>query len=236
MRQHLISIEYGELAVVADLHLRPDSGAEVDCFVAELAGLHHRHCLVVLGDLFDAWIGPGGFEEGHFPKLSHAISDFVAKGGRAILVRGNRDMLMSPSDGLPLRLELADGVLLGSAGSATLLVHGDQFCIHDRGYQLLRSILRCWPIRVFLRALPCSTRRWLAARMRANSTSSVARKPLDQLSLVDSAIEDECIAKGANKVVIGHLHQAQIRELGMGIELEVLPAWEPGAKLRYFKV
>jgi len=54
--------------------------------------------------------------------------------------------------------------------------------------------------------------------------------------LVDSVIEDECIAKGAKKVVIGHLHQAQFRELGLGIELEVLPAWEPGAKPRYFKI
>jgi len=232
----ILPIAYGDFAIFADLHLQASASDEINSFVAQIEELDEKKCLVVLGDLFDAWTGPGDFQLGGFAILEKAIADFVAKGGRAILVRGNRDVLFSASDGAKAKLEVCDGILLGESKANTLLLHGDQFCTRDRGYQFLRRCLRFGPLRGLLRSLPISLRHKLAAKMRQGSQSAVSRKPLDHLALVEHEVEDLAINYSAKQVFIGHLHQADERKLVGGISLTVLPAWEKHASPHFLTV
>ncbi|RMH05404.1 MAG: UDP-2,3-diacylglucosamine diphosphatase [Planctomycetota bacterium] len=214
--------------VVADLHLRPEEPEEIAAFAAqvrELAGAGAD--LAVLGDLVDAWPGPGHWREPAWAPLLAAARELTAAGGRLWLLRGNRDVLFEPADLAPLGARLADALLAPAEEGLALLSHGDEYCLRDRPYQRLRRALRWPPLRRLLRALPYRLRLRLAARMRGVSRAAVARKPLDALALEPAAVAAALAEAGAGLAVIGHLHREEQRELPGGLRLRVLPAWSP---------
>ena len=213
-----------------DLHLRSDQPEEVADFAEHLdAAPDDEQAVVVMGDLFDAWIGPEHWEEAGFAPMVEAFRRLQHRGIRLLLLRGNRDVLLEPEDGEAVCAEVLDRVLVESAGRRVLITHGDEFCLRDRPYQRLRRALRSRVVRGTFRRLPLGVRRRMAARMRGVSRGAVARKPLDALSLVDDAVVAELRSLGAEMAVIGHLHVAEERPLGDGLLLRVLPAWTPGS-------
>lgn len=217
-----------EVWVVADLHLPPDDDAEARRFAAQLAELPDScEALVVLGDLVDAWAGPGSWREPGYQPLLEALSRLPERGIACWLLRGNRDVLMEPPDLAGFGGHLADSLLLELGSRRLLLSHGDEYCLRDRPYQRLRRSLRFRPLRWLLRALPYRLRRRLAQRMRGLSREAVARKPLDAMALVDQAVVSALARHGAEEALIGHLHRAERRPLGPERALRVLPAWGP---------
>ncbi|HVS18546.1 MAG TPA: UDP-2,3-diacylglucosamine diphosphatase, partial [Planctomycetota bacterium] len=81
--------------IVGDLHLDVSWGAAPPAdFLAWLANLRGVPRLVVLGDLFDAWIGPRHLE---LPAAAAAVEGLRAltdAGTRVDLLLGNRDFLL----------------------------------------------------------------------------------------------------------------------------------------------
>lgn len=212
-----------------DLHLGAQAPQEITSFAAALGQAPaDLQALVVMGDLFDAFVGPEQWEEPAFQPLCAALSGLSGRGVRVILLRGNRDVLLEPADGARAGAEVADSVLLSTAGGRVLVTHGDQFCLRDRPYQRLRHWLRRRWLRALGRALPYSWRLALARRLRGVSRQAVARKPLDVLALVEPAVVEALEGHGAAAAVIGHLHIAEERLLAGGRRLRILPAWEPG--------
>jgi len=185
--------------------------------------------VVLLGDLVDAWWGPGQWREAALLPLATALRGLLRRGGEFYWVRGNRDVLLEAGDLAGIGGVPCDALLYAAPQGPLLLSHGDEYCTRDRSYQRLRRLLRNRFLRLLLRALPYRLRRWIACGMRGGSRRAVARKPLSTLALDDSAVEDACSEVGARGALIGHLHAPQQRELGSGISLTVLPAWRPGA-------
>ncbi len=217
------------IRVVADLHLRPDQPAEVAAFAGQLEQLAapETEALVVLGDLVDAWAGPGCWEEPGYAPLLAGFGGLAERGVELWLLRGNRDVLLEPADLEPFGGRLADRLLAATGSGTLLLSHGDEYCLRDRPYQRLRRALRARPLRWLLRSLPRRLRLGLAARMRGASQAAISRKPLDSMALVEEAVEAALADQGAAGAVIGHLHQAEQRVLAGGLALRVLPAWTP---------
>jgi UDP-2,3-diacylglucosamine hydrolase len=219
-----------EVAVFTDLHLTPAAPEEIFAFAQSLLELPvNLEALVILGDLFDAYIGPEDLAHPAWTGLWQAVEFLKHRGAEVFLIRGNRDVLMTPKDGQRVGLEVVDSVLLeGEGAPGCLLTHGDAFCLADLPYQKLRRLLRNPLLRPILRGLPLSLRRRLAARLRQHSTKEVARKPLNMLHLDRETVARIAAEEGAQRVVIGHLHQHQHETLEQGVELRVLPAWEVG--------
>ncbi|HBF23596.1 MAG TPA: UDP-2,3-diacylglucosamine diphosphatase [Planctomycetes bacterium] len=216
--------------VWADLHLEEGSPQEVEAFVEDLrAHVRDAGALVIAGDLFNAWTGRRQWKRPVFRPLAEALRKLRAMGTRVILLRGNRDVLLNAADGLAVGAEVADGVTFSSAGRGILLTHGDEYCLNDRSYQRLRKFLRCSFVRGFLRCMPDFFKRGLAGTLRRTSQAAVARKPLDAMALVESSVSAALGRCGADQALIGHLHIAEKRDLEGGKQLEILPAWEPGA-------
>jgi len=212
-----------------DLHLRSEEPGEVEAFVSTLREAPAElECLVVMGDLFDTWVGPAQWQEAAFRPLAGAMTGLARRGVRVVLLRGNRDVLLEDRDGGRVGAEVADGVLLETAGGKILATHGDEYCLRDAPYQRLRRWLRRGWLRRLIRALPYALRRWGAGRMRAASRRAVARKPLDVLALELGAIPAALEAQGAERALIGHLHVARETALAGGKSLRILPAWRPG--------
>ena len=217
------------LRLVADSHLRPDQPAEVAAAAAHVDALDaaDTDALVVLGDLVDAWAGPGCWSEAGFEPLLSAFERLRQRGVGLWLLRGNRDVLFEAGDLEPFGGRLADRLVVETGRSVLLLSHGDEYCLRDKPYQRLRRALRRRPLRWLLRGLPLRLRLRLAARMRGASVAAVSRKPLESMALVDEAVSAALAEQGAAEAVIGHLHREERRTLPCGRTLRVLPAWSP---------
>ena len=218
--------------VFADLHLAGERNSEIESFVDGLNALDSSSTdeVVILGDLFDAWVGPGGWEEAGMPALREAFCSLKEREVGVWFVRGNRDVLFEQADASLAGGQVVDELLCGDPSAPQLLIHGDSFCLRDTSYQRLRKALRWPPLRKFLCALPRTWRRWLGRRLRGASQGAIGRKPLDSMAVVESAVVDAGEGWGACGVVMGHLHVGDFRELDRGVSLRVLPAWEPGSR------
>ena len=228
----LLQLHANQIQVWADLHLHEDQADEIQDFAKQICAVADSvDAVVVLGDLFDAWVGREMWSYPAFQPLLDAFQQLKRKQIRLILVRGNRDVLMNPADVGVVHAELADRILWRQQANskAILLSHGDEYCLNDLPYQRLRRSLRRPLIRTFLRILPHRLRKAIAARMRGHSERAVGRKPMDMMALDESAVESALKDVGAVGAVIGHLHQERRQELAEGRFLQVLPAWEPGA-------
>ena len=216
-------------AVFTDLHLDPEQYQEIHAFAVSLlplAGICDQ--LVILGDLFESYLGRDSFLHPAFDPLLQAFAQLRAHHCQIVLIRGNRDVLLSASDAKHMELIVADTVIVNGVEGKVLLTHGDAFCLADLPYQKLRRILRFPGMRGLLRALPLFVRQRLARRLRSHSKAEVARKPLDSMSLTLPQVDAVMAQEGVEHAWIGHLHAAATHELNHGRQLRVLPAWEPG--------
>lgn len=224
-----LKLQAEKVAVFTDLHLDPTAAHEIHAFAVSLlplAGLADQ--VIILGDLFESYLGRESFLHPAFAPMLQAFDHLRASGTGLVLIRGNRDVLLNRSDAKHLQFQVADSVLVPGPQGPTLLTHGDAFCLADLPYQRLRRILRFPGLRPALRALPLFLRERLAQRLRAKSRVEVARKPLDSMSLTLPQVEAVMAEEGAQEAWIGHLHAAATHEFAAGRRLQVLPAWEPG--------
>jgi UDP-2,3-diacylglucosamine hydrolase len=232
----LLCLQTEQVWVWADLHLHQDQASEILRFAEQIQSVPAEiQAVLVLGDLFDAWVGPETWQDPAFQPLVDAFRQLHARQIDLILLRGNRDVLMNPADVAQVHAQLADSVLLKTGSSFALLSHGDEYCLNDLPYQRLRRTLRRPLVRGILRALPHRLRKRIAAKMRGHSERAVGRKPMDMMALNEGAVL-AALAKvrggktelGDGLAVIGHLHQERQQKLAEGRFLHVLPAWEPG--------
>ncbi|MDP7063301.1 MAG: UDP-2,3-diacylglucosamine diphosphatase [Planctomycetota bacterium] len=221
-------------AIYTDLHLHLDAPGEIISFIQGLGHLSGKaDALIILGDLFDVYIGREVFVHPHFEPFLRAVEYLGANGCPTYILRGNRDVMMNQRDGNLMGFTVCDTVLLETQGQRrVLLTHGDAFCLADRPYQKLRRTLRFPGLRGFLRTLPYWARKRIARRLRGYSKQEVARKPLDSMALTLSQVKETMADFQAELAVIGHLHAEARHQLGQNRHLWVLPAWEPGTPPR----
>ncbi len=218
-----------------DLHLDVERPAECAQFCASLHALLPRAsgaAVIVMGDLFDAYAGPEDWALEPFSQIREGLSALALAGAQVRILRGNRDVLLEPAHLLAESgIGIRDSVVVSQeSGAATLITHGDSFCLADRRYQFLRRTLRRPAMRRFLLARSVGVRRWLANRLRGVSRGEVARKPLEHLDVVPEALCDELASQGCQTAVIGHLHQERRLDFGENRRLQILPAWIPGSR------
>ena len=93
------------VTVVGDLHLRSERPDVVDAFRSSLEAVRRRGgTLVLLGDVFDRWLGRRQAEEAFERGVLDQLGETAAAGVRLAFVAGNRDFLFDGADGLDLEL------------------------------------------------------------------------------------------------------------------------------------
>lgn len=129
--------------LISDLHLAPEqprTTALLAHFLAHRAPQASR--LLILGDLFDAWIGDDD-DAPHWRDLRRALRTLTQSGTACLIQRGNRDFLLGRrfcrETGATL---LRDPAVLPLGGIPTLLMHGDLLCTDDVHYQRFRRWVR----------------------------------------------------------------------------------------------
>ena len=85
--------------LVSDLHIPAGGGAVLGRFreLVDLAAATPKSRLVVLGDLFDAYIGPKQARVGVWRDTAELLAAAAAKGLSVTLLHGNRDYMLDVS-------------------------------------------------------------------------------------------------------------------------------------------
>lgn len=189
--------------LVSDLHLKPEEPATAEAFAQYLA-LTRADAVLILGDLFEVWVGDDGATPGSFE--AQCGQSMAACTAELAFMRGNRDFLMG-SDFLArhgLR-DLADPTVLAFAGRRILLTHGDLLCTADQAYQAYRKQVRAPAWQHEFLARPLAERRAIAAQMRAQSQAHHGAAGF--YAPVDDALALEWLrAAGADTLIHGHTH------------------------------
>lgn len=223
-----LELPSGSIAV-GDLHLDVGGDRAPKAFLEWLTALEGVPRLVILGDLFDAWIGPAHLGLGGAAETARALAQLVSRGTAVDVVWGNRDFLLDRN------FEEASGVCLRPRGlvgrtaqGRVLLIHGDELCTEDLPYQRLRRVIRSRPIRFLIRHLPRAVALWAARRLRRASTQAVARKPAEHKAMQVDAVSRQLEAHGCDTLVCGHAHRFRDEPVGATGRWVVVDDWGRG--------
>src|SRR5699024_6877187 len=130
--------------IVADIHLNEAEPDIIDGFLRFLQQEATKaKALYILGDLFEFWIGDDDPNPLH-QKISDALLALSEQNIRCYFIHGNRDLLLGKRYAKRSRLALLPSeTVINIGGQNILLLHGDELCTFDKGYQYYRRIVHC---------------------------------------------------------------------------------------------
>jgi UDP-2,3-diacylglucosamine hydrolase len=220
-----IPLAPGTIAI-ADLHLDVGDAELVRGFVRWLTVLERPPRLVILGDLFDVWVGRAQERMPGAPLVLDALKALRERGCEIAIVPGNRDFLLGRSFERRTGVELfREGFVGTSNGARTLFVHGDTLCTKDVGYQRLRRVLRSRPVRWLAPCVPLPIGTRVARRLRRASVKAIASKLPEEKSIQRDAVYAAAEAARCTRVVCGHAHEFRDETLAGGVRWIVLDAF-----------
>lgn len=218
---------FGALDLISDLHLSPDHPKTADRFAAYLADPGWQ-ALVILGDLFEVWVGDDALTEAGFEQACAARLREATWHRPIWLMHGNRDFLVGErfAHDTGIRL-LPDPSLLRAFDGAWLLTHGDALCLDDTDYQQFRRVVRdpAWQRELLARPLP--ERRAFASQARqASQTRKDGSQPAEWADVDVPAANRWLDVVAASHLIHGHTHRPGHSELAPGRMRHVLSDWD----------
>jgi UDP-2,3-diacylglucosamine hydrolase len=209
---------------ISDLHLAENTPRTFAAFAAHLRGTD-ADAVVILGDLFEVWVGDDARHAGFEADCAQVLADATARIVVAFMA-GNRDFLVGADllDACGVR-HLPDPTLLEAFGERVLLTHGDALCLSDTPYQQFRALVRSpeWQRDFLARSLP--ERRRIARGYREESQQNKMRK--GTWTDVDKPAALAWLqAAQSRRVVHGHTHMPADETIAPGVVRHVLSDWD----------
>jgi UDP-2,3-diacylglucosamine hydrolase len=213
---------------ISDLHLAPQRRTTARFLEFLRADAPRHRELVILGDLFELWIGDDTAASAR-PVLD-ALAAGTARGLRLLLMHGNRDPLLghgfAAATGGTL---LADPIVVDVAGTPTLLSHGDAWCTDDVAYQKFRAMARQPQFQRDFLSRPLDERIAFGRSVRMQSESEKSTKATEIMDVAPDAVLEALRTAGVRRIIHGHTHRpaAHVVDLGGTLaERWVLPDWD----------
>jgi UDP-2,3-diacylglucosamine hydrolase len=192
---------------VSDLHLNPALPATVATFFGYLQQTR-ADALVLLGDVFEAWVGDDSLDQAFESACAQALRDF-SRHAPLFVMRGNRDFLLGPAFFAATGAhDLCDPTPMRAFGQTVLLSHGDALCLTDTAYQAFRREVRRPTWQQSFLARPLAERLQVAQQMRkASQAHQRAQEPITWAD-VDPDIAATWLNESKTNVLIhGHTHR-----------------------------
>lgn len=221
----------GDLVFVGDAHLdRGQPAVERFLgFLERLAGSTSR--LVVLGDLFNLWIGRAWYEQPHHVVVADKLASLRRRGVVVRYVEGNRDYRIADRYLGTAFDDVTRTTLVERFGGHDILVaHGDLANVADRQYRAWRRVSRNGIFWAALNLLPRARRRRFAddleARLRRTNLAHKQVFPEAEIRAYSRGF----FAHGHDTVVLGHFHVERTLTVSGGRRILVLPLWPDGPR------
>ncbi len=212
------------VALLADAHLG-GPGGEAAPLAAQLLALRGG-CdrVVLLGDLFQAWVGFPQFDPPGLGEVLGAVGELRQAGTRVDYVEGNRDFFIAGSPHAAAFDLVGLETAFEAGGTRYLAVHGDGLDEGDRQYRAWRALSKSLPVRLAMRHLP--------ARLARSLVDSTERKLADtnfkhKMRIPEEAVRayaERRLLEGHDVLLLGHFHEERRWRVGGG-EVWLLPAW-----------
>lgn len=213
--------------VIADLHLDVQDEPGLEPFLAWLPSLEGAPQLLILGDLFEFWVGPVQLELPGAQRVAAALARLTQAGTELFIVPGNRDFLLGPgfeaASGASIHMDGLVGLL--EDGKRVLFVHGDELVTDDKGHLRLRRVLRSRLLRWIAPRVPRALAFRVARKLRGASKSSKARKAPLEMEMKAEACDLLAVQHRADLVVCGHAHRYRDERLPSGARFLILDAY-----------
>jgi len=213
------------IAIIADSHLGGPGGS-AEPLVEQLEALPDQGVerLVLLGDVFQVWIGSRRFETPEVRAVVPVLRDLRRRGLEIDYVEGNRDFFLAQSP----YADCFDRVVLEVAfeveGTRYLAVHGDGLNDRDRQYRFWRWLSKSAPSRFLILNLPGA----IARRVVASTESGLSKTNFKHKArLPEEAIRrygEKRLAEGHDVLLMGHFHEPRTFRVAGG-EVRLLDAW-----------
>ncbi len=215
--------------LISDLHLQAGEPATFEAWRGYLETTP-ADALVILGDLFEVWVGDDAAAEPGFEGQCAELLRHTAARLPVFFMHGNRDFLvgaaLAAQSGLTL---LDDPTVLVLHGERWLLSHGDALCLDDTDYLRFRAQVRTPEWQSAFLARPLAERRALARAMRVQSEDR-KRDPSVVWADVDADAARDWLARAnARTLIHGHTHRPADHDLGGGLRRLVLSDWDAAA-------
>lgn len=213
------------VALIADAHLG-GPGGPAGPLVEQLEALPGQDCrrLVLMGDIFQAWIGFRHFETPDITAVVAALRELRRQGIRVEYVEGNRDFFLKGSPYADAFDDVVLEVAFEAGGTRYLAVHGDGLNDRDWQYLFWRGLSKSAPVKFLVGHIPHR----LAHRM----VHSTERRLSDtnfkhKVALPEEAIRryaERRLAEGHDVLLLGHFHEPRVWQVAGG-EVRLLDAW-----------
>jgi UDP-2,3-diacylglucosamine hydrolase len=216
---------------LSDLHLDRPGSPTLSAF-AHYLQKSPASALMVLGDLFEAWVGDDalGISDGVEQQVA-ALLHQVSKRMDVFILCGNRDFLMGPALMQACGAHaLQDPSVLQFADQRYLLTHGDALCLSDTDYLAFRGVARSIAWQEDFLNKPLAERQELGRQMRTQSKAhqaasrqlgAAAWHDLDAPACLQSLQNAQ-----ADTMIHGHTHHPDMHLLAPGKTRWVLSDWD----------
>ena len=213
------------VAVIADCHLGGPGGA-AEPLVEQLATLPDRGCrhLVLLGDVFHAWVGKTAFETPLIRRVLDALGRLAERGVRLDYIEGNRDFFIAHSPYAGVFETVGTELSFEAGGTRYLAVHGDGLNDRDRQYLFWRWLSKSLGVRWAIAALPARLARRIMYSVEASlsETNFRHKQEIPQEAILRYA--ERRLAEGFDVLLLGHFHEPRVWTVG-GAEVRIVDAW-----------
>ncbi len=224
----------GDTIFVADVHI--DRGdPDLPAFLAFLERIADRaRRVVVMGDLFNLWIGKRRIEQPHQTAVLERLAALRSRGIVVRYVEGNRDYRVGPDyAGAAFDDVSEEGIEETSGGTRIFAIHGDLANPADRRYRVWRRVSRSEPVWRLFHLLPPRTRialgEWIERRLRTTNLEMKSGFPEPAVRAYAATF----LARGFDAVVLGHFHEEHVLEARSPSSpgrIYVLPDWKSGRR------
>ena len=209
---------------VSDLHLSDDTPDIEAAFIGLLKQEPSLDSLVMLGDVFEAWVGDDD-DSPLADRIRLALRALADSGAEVLFNRGNRDFMLGEQFARDIGgTLLPDQTVLDVAGQPTLVLHADTLCADDLDYQQFRQLVHSPEWQADMMAKSLDERRELARQLRTMSIDAASNKPEDIMDVNQSAVSAAMRDADVAVMVHGHTHRPDRHQCDTG-ERIVLGDW-----------
>ena len=219
---------YACIELHADVHLQAQEPATFALWKNYIDS-SSADCLILLGDLFEVWVGDDWGLSDPFAQHCAAVLHAASQHKDIYYLHGNRDFLLGSAFAAACGMQLlTEPCVLDLGHEQILLSHGDAWVTADVAYQNFRHMVRQPQWQADFLAQPLATRLQLAANIRAQSQAAQAeRTHYDDINHLPALAAMQ--AAGAQTLVHGHTHRPSHDELDASHQRWVLSDWDAEA-------
>jgi UDP-2,3-diacylglucosamine pyrophosphatase LpxH len=222
-------------AVVSDIHIRRNTDANYRLLVDLISNWEPvPKTFVLLGDIFDFFLGGSSYFESKFEELGSALSLMAARGARVLFVEGNHEFGLGDLSWQGVEVIDAVDVQVSLDGQSSLrLTHGDLLS-RDPSYQLFRRLTKSRLCIAIARGIPGKLLDQYTLKHAAISRSM--DRPVNHGKVLANAAQWANQDHGTRAAyhVFGHYH-VPYADVWAGAKLYCLPCWDDCPNVLVFR-